>query len=96
VSAKIQTQQERTEKAESRAPFGTPIEEIVAAAVKKEIASLNGSLPRFSADDRDFLIWMTGFTAGANLERDGERGERIFARCREIKERLFSVSQNPT
>jgi hypothetical protein len=57
-------------------------------------AKLGSATHKFSADDRDFLIWMTGFTAGANLERDGERGERIFARCRELRDKICE-SQNP-
>ena len=51
-------------------------------------------LPQFSNDDACFLIWMSGFTAGANLDKDGERGERIFARCREIRDKLMAQGAN--
>lgn len=49
----------------------------------------------FDGDDQIFLTWVLGFTAGANLERDGERGERIFARCRAIHEKLAPVQVPP-
>lgn len=39
---------------------------------------------RFGPDDQFFLAWVLGFTAGAHLERNGEQGERIFGRCRDM------------
>jgi hypothetical protein len=51
----------------------------------------------FSAEDASFLVWTMGFVAGANLERDGERGERIFARCRDLHNKLeSSLTARPT
>jgi hypothetical protein len=44
-----------------------------------------------TGDDQFFLTWTLGFTAGANMERDGARGERIFARCREIHEKIAPI-----
>ena len=46
----------------------------------------------FSEDDTTFLIWVLGFTAGANLERDGERGERVFGRCRDLYLKMSPAS----
>lgn len=45
----------------------------------------------FNGDDAIFLAWALGFVAGANLERDGERGERIFARCRQLHEKIQPI-----
>src|SRR5579862_5356744 len=39
---------------------------------------------RFNADDQIFLVWVLGFSAGAHLDRNGDQGERIFARCRDM------------
>jgi hypothetical protein len=66
---------------------------VVAALDVKLDRLLGAKTPRLTEDDLQFLVWMTGFTAGASLDRDGERGERIFARCREIKEKLFGRTQ---
>lgn len=38
----------------------------------------------FNPDDQFFLAWVLGFTAGAHLDRNGEQGERIFGRCRDM------------
>lgn len=79
-------------------PFSTPIEDVVAAEVKKQLKALNGSTPKFSNDDARFLIWVLGFTAGANLERDSQRGERIFAWCRDLHEKVMAHTEgtNPS
>lgn len=45
----------------------------------------------FNGDDALFLAWVLGFTAGANLDRDAERGERIFARCRQLHEKIQPI-----
>jgi hypothetical protein len=44
--------------------------------------------PAFTEDDRQFLVWTLGFVAGSHLDRDGDRGERIFAWCRELQGKL--------
>ena len=64
-------------------------------ALRAEVAGLQRSLCefrggyQFNGDDSAFLIWVLGFTAGAHLERDGERGERVFARCRDLYVKAF-------
>jgi hypothetical protein len=66
------------------------IEEMIESAIGRKLSGLNGNTaPKFSNDDARFLIWTLGFTAGANLERDGQRGERIFAWCRDLHEKMM-------
>ncbi|HEV2210822.1 MAG TPA: hypothetical protein VG167_18775 [Verrucomicrobiae bacterium] len=47
---------------------------------------------KFNGDDSTFLIWTLGFVAGANLERGGDQGERIYARCRDIWMKTFPAT----
>lgn len=48
----------------------------------------------FNGEDAIFLAWVLGFTAGANLDRDAARGERIFARCRDLHEKIQPIGVN--
>jgi hypothetical protein len=57
-------------------------------AVQSALAEFRSGY-RFNGDDSAFLIWVLGFTAGAHLEKDGERGERVFARCRDLYMKTF-------
>jgi len=41
-----------------------------------------------TTDDLLFLIWATGFAAGAHLDRNTEAAERCFARCRDLLPKL--------
>ncbi len=68
----------------------TRVMDLEAAALR------NGKGPKFSAEDSEFLILVLGFMAGANLERDGERGERIFARFRDLHQKLQGSQGNPS
>jgi len=49
-------------------------------------------LMRFSEEDVQFLIWTLGFTAGAHLEKDHDKGERIFAWCKILMGKLADRS----
>lgn len=57
----------------------------------KRLEAATSARNTLTGDDQIFLTWVLGFTAGANLERDGERGERIFARCREIHQKIAPI-----
>lgn len=57
-------------------------------------APKTGMKIEFSNEDALFLTWTLGFTAGANLERDGERGERIFARCRDLHNKIHNLGEH--
>ena len=72
------------------------------ARVEALRAELTGfrSTAKFNGDDSAFLIWVLGFTAGANLERGGDQGQVIFARCRDIYMKGFpgagTIGGNPS
>jgi hypothetical protein len=84
---------------------GKSIVELVDARIKQavdaRVAELSRVTPRsvFNGDDALFLSWMTGFVAGVhvthpNMASDGS-GERIFARCRALHDKLAPLAGPP-
>lgn len=98
----IEEKSSRAPRVKSPQPPLFPIEADTIERMNARIVELEQQLKRVEAatkarnvltgDDQFFLTWTLGFVAGANLERDGERGERIFARCREIHEKIAPIA----
>ena len=91
----------RPTKGKAPQPALFPVEADTIERMNARLVELEAEVTRLKAatrarqvltgDDQFFLTWALGFTAGANLERDGERGERIFARCREIHDKIAPI-----
>ena len=62
----------------------------------EQMTRLVNARPPFTQDDNAFLIFVLGFTAGAHLDKDGSKGERIFAWCRTLQEKLQQQMANPS
>jgi len=67
------------------------------AATVTELATLvrgEGRGPRFTRADARFLIFTLGFTAGAHMERDARKAERVFAWCSALHDKLEAEAGN--